>query len=77
MTLIDWPVLPETAWVSPVWVLARMPDRSSWVGGGATAEEAAADARRHWLRQKRACPGRLAADGCGYQRRLRSRRRRR
>lgn len=84
MTLdISWPSLPEgaDAWetfgLTQVWVLARMPDGSCLPGAGTTAVEAVADARRWWLRWKHAHPGRLAADGCDYQRRLANRRRRR
>ena len=81
-TDVAWPALPEgTTWetvrVSPVWVLARMPDGSCWPGAGPTTGDAVADARRWWQWWKRGHPAKLAACGRDYQRRLRSRRRRR
>ena len=38
--------------LSPVWLLARMPDGTFWEGIGATNDEAMADARRHWREWK-------------------------
>lgn len=79
---IPWPALPEgaTGWRSyglmQVWMPARMPDGSTVEGMGDSIEAAEADARRCWLRWKRAHAGRLAVDGAEYRRRSRNRRRR-
>lgn len=61
--------------LSPVWLLARMPDGTFWEGLGATNEEAVADARERWRKQQLAVSlPRLHRE---YRRRLRHRRRKR
>lgn len=74
-------VPPPPGWryfgLSPVWLLALMPDGLFCEGTGETTEDAKADARRNWRKWKRGHTGPLAVDGREYQRRLRSRRRRR
>lgn len=79
---IPWPALPEgtAGWrsfgLTQAWVTARMPDGRLVEGMGETIEKAEADARRSWLRWKRAYAGPLAVDGHEYRRRMRNRRRR-
>jgi len=74
-------VPPPPGWryfaLSPVWLMALMPDGLFAEGTGATTDEAKADARRRWRKWKRAHAGPLAVDGREYRRRLRDRRRRR
>ena len=61
--------------LSPVWLLARMPDGTYWEGAGATSEEAVAGARARWRKQQLAVSlPRLHRE---YRRRLRHRRRKR
>jgi hypothetical protein len=76
-----WPAIPDGVTYRQVgepfcYVMLIMPDKTLAEGTGISMEAADADARRNWLRWKRAHAGRLAVDGREYRRRARNRRRR-
>jgi hypothetical protein len=78
---VTFPPVPEgpSGWqmtLSDVVMLVRMPDGVCAWGRGATNGEAEADARRNWLRWKRAHTAPLAVDGHEYRRRCKARARR-